>query len=140
MALLSSSDVPSDVVHQMDASICLEGYKLVNPSAAALDDVEILGQPVKASGANMVFVLDTDEANAIGVVVSKKKIDLAIAGVTDDKYAVLVRGPASLNQGGLPANDVEGDAFTIATLVTAYKALGDIAVKIAPSKEVTQTD
>ncbi len=123
--------------------------KLVNPNGAASGDLtgfNPVGQPVKASGANYVFVLATDEASAIGFVAFDKNINLAHGATSDDKYLIMIRGPLLIDKDALPANDValgggaNGTAFTIATLLTAYAALSPPIIKqveVTPTK--TQT-
>ena len=87
----------------------------------------------------MEFVQDGDEANAIGIVISKALLTVATAGVSTEQYAVLVRGPARLNQTKFPEDDCNGDSFTIATLATAYEGLGDINVVAESGVSFTQT-
>lgn len=100
------------------------GYKLVNPDATARAAQIILGQPVKASSTNMVFVKSTDEGNAIGLVLHNQPVALAISETTTLKYPVLLRGPALIDKDALPTADVAGTAFdTVAELVAAYAAL-----------------
>lgn len=116
--------------------------KLVNPSATALAGVYVTGQPVKASGANYVLVLATDEANAIGLVAHDKPINLGASATSDDLYLILRRGPALIDYDALPLKDTAdgggdaGTAFTIATLVTAYAALSP---PIIAQRELTPT-
>lgn len=102
---------------------CFVSAKLVNPVAAALESFMPLGQPVKASGANYVFVLDGDEAATIGLVLHDKPINLGASATSDDLYLILVRGPALVSFGDLPALDIEDDALTEATIRTALAAL-----------------
>jgi len=105
-----------------------------------MTDVEILGQPVKLNGTAMEFVLATDEANAEGIVYAKEKVTLTTAATSTKEYAVITRGPALINEDELPAADVAGTSFTVATLVTAYLGMsGDIAVKSSQDETETQT-
>jgi hypothetical protein len=46
---------------------CIVSAHVVNPNAAAYAAQNLVGQPVKASGANYVFVESTDEAAVIGL-------------------------------------------------------------------------
>lgn len=136
----TSTAVLSDILKHYDPDVCVEQFNLVNPIAGAISDFQVLGQPVKASGNNMVFVEDGDEANATGIVITKEKRDFTSSETTTDKYAILMRGPCVIVDDHLPANDINGDAFTIATLVTAYKtALAPIRVAETSPKTDTQT-
>jgi hypothetical protein len=122
---LSKGRTQGDIFrHVHHPSYCLVSAKLVNPDATARAAQSLLGQPVKASGANYVLVKSTDEAAAIGLVFSEGLIALGASEVTAKKYAILRRGPAVIDRDSLPANDVAGTAFdTVAELVTAYAAL-----------------
>lgn len=134
----SLGDVFQSLYHP---AYCVESYKLVNPIAAEVDLENPCGQPVKASGGNRVFVQDTDEANATGLLMWDKPISFTASQTTDFPYPILVRGPAVINQDSLPTTDINGDAFTIATLVTAYAALSPkIIVQREPTKTSTQSD
>lgn len=127
-------------------SYCCVSGKLVNPNGAASGNLvgfNPIGQPVKASGANFVFVLATDEANAIGIVAYDKPITLAFGATSELPYLILRRGPALIDKDALPLKDVAlgggsaGTAFTVATLVTAYAALSPpiiAQVEVTPTK------
>jgi hypothetical protein len=97
----------------------------------------VLGQPVKASGANWIPVLATDEANATGIIADDGIYDLpAAAAVSERSFTILKRGPALIGATSLPTNDLMGTAFTAATLVTALAALNP---PIIAQSEVTPT-
>jgi hypothetical protein len=122
---------------------------LVNPnstSAGDLNGFNPLGQPVKASGNNYVFVLATDEASTIGLVADQRLLNLLHSATSGERYLILRRGPAVIDYDAIPANDVAagggsaGTAFTVATIVTALAALSPpiIAVReLTPTKEQT---
>lgn len=131
----SLGDVFKWLVHP---GFCLVSAKLVNPLATALDLTDPVGQPLKASGANYVFVQDLDEANAIGLLYHDKPIALAGSATSEELYAILLRGPALIDKDALPLLDVNGTAFTVATLVTAYAAR-DIQAQSEPTKFLQQT-
>jgi hypothetical protein len=96
---------------------------LVNPDASARVGVNLLGQPVKASGNDFVLIKSSDEASAIGIVAEDLKVDLAISEVTLKKYLILRRGPALIDRDSLPVLDVAGGTLTPATIATALLAL-----------------
>ncbi len=129
------ADVVRWMVHQ---GFCIVSSKLVNPIASEIE-LNPVGQPVKVSGANHVFVQDGDEANATGLVMYDKKIIIRANATTDELYPILKRGPALIDEDALPSNDINGDAFTVSTLVTAYAAL-NIRVQQEPAKTSTQTN
>lgn len=110
-----------------------------NNSGSALSDEYVIFQPVKLSSGKWVPVLATDEANAGGLLLIPDLID-SLANNTDYgvKAPVLVKGPLIFNKNSLPAADVAGTSFTIATLVTALEAKGFVFVD-EPSTVETQT-
>ena len=118
----------------------LVSAKLVNPVAAAMTITSPAGLPVKASGANYVVVLATDEANALGLLYWDKPITIGASATSDLLYPFLIRGPALIDKDALPANDiaVSPAAYTIATLVTAYAARNIISMS-EPTKTSSQT-
>jgi hypothetical protein len=118
----------------------LVSAKLVNPVAAAITITDPCALPVKASGANYVIVLATDEANAIGLLYFDKPITLGISATSALLYPFLIRGPALIDKDALPANDVavSPGAYTNATLVTALAARNIIA-QSEPTKTSQQT-
>lgn len=114
--------------------------KLVNPVAVAKTGWNPIGQPVKASGANFVFVQDTDEANAIGIVLHDKPINLAASATSADRYLILRRGPALIDKEQIAGTDINGDALTKATIVTALAALSPPIIGLSePATSKTQT-
>lgn len=109
---------------------------LVNPVAVAKTGWNPIGQPVKASGANFVFVQDTDEAAAIGLVAHDKPINLGASATSADRYLILRRGPALYDKAVIAAADINGDALTASTIVTALAALSPPLIALT---EVTPT-
>lgn len=123
------------------AGYCLASTKLVNPIASAITLTNPLGQPLKVSGSNYVFVQDGDESNTTAILLHDKPIVLSSAGTTDELYPILVRGPALIDKDALPATDVNGDALTASTIVTALAGLSPKIIGLSePSKTSTQTD
>lgn len=110
-----------------------------NASGSTIADAYVLFQPVKLSGGKWVPVLATDEASATGLVLIQDLI-ASLATATDYavKAAILKKGPLVFNKDALPAADVTGTSFTIATLVTALEALGFTFVT-EPATVETQT-
>lgn len=122
-----------------------QGYNCIsgvfrNASGGTLTNVQILGQPVKASSTKFVPVLATDESSAIGIVMTDQKVTLANNTDLGNKVLILRRGPALINSDALPAADVAGTSFTVATLVTAYAALSPpIIAQTEPDTVETQS-
>jgi len=110
-----------DLVRNMyHPGYCLESATLVSPAGAvATPGVRLLGQPVKASGANYVLVLGGDIANAAGVVADDNLYDLPAAGGLIGPISILRRGPAQYGAAALPANDVLGTGITPAAFLSA---------------------
>lgn len=136
---VSSGKTLGDVVKSLyHPGFNLVSAKIVGAAGQASVDANLMGQPVKASGANYIFVLGADIANAIGILYSQEKITLAAAGVSERPYAILIRGPAQIDKDALPALDVVGVAIANAAFVTALAAR-DIVAMTEPTKVSTQT-
>lgn len=136
---LSSGKREGDIITYIQhPGINFVSGKLVGAAGQASVDANLIGQPVKASGANYIFVLAADIANAIGILASAERITLAAAAVTERPYKILLRGPAIVDKDALPAADVVGSAITNATFVTALAAR-DIQAQSEPTKVNTQT-
>ena len=118
----------------------LVSAKLVNPIASVITITSPAGLPVKASGANYVIVLATDEANALGLLYWQNPITLGASAVSDLLYPFLIRGPALIDKDALPTQDVAASpgTYTNATLVTALAARNIIAMS-EPTKTSQQT-
>lgn len=108
-------------------------------SAASLTESEVIGFPVKKVSGQWELLEATDEANAGGILIGGDAIESLGAGsTTTEKYPILVRGPAIVNQDEMPADDGLDVSFTIADLVTAYEGL-NIVSKSEPAVTETQT-
>lgn len=143
MPTISKGRTMGDVVrYVLHPGYCIVSAYVVNPNAAAYAAQNLVGQPVKASGANYVFVESTDEAAVIGLFMHDKPVALGVSETTTIKYPILVRGPALVDQDSLPVNDVAGVAFdTVAQLVTALAALDPPIIAVRqPVTESEQTD
>lgn len=100
-----------------------------------------LAQPIMVSGAHAgayKFVAAGSEASAKGLVL--RTDSLSVLNGASIVLVGLMRGPAIINKNTLPANDVNGNALTIATLVTALNGLNP-SIKANPelSNAVTQS-
>jgi len=138
MAVTTFGQVLSDILlYLLSPSFCYEeGTFKNNVAGLTMTDVVTLGLLVKKSGNYWVPVLATDEANAGGIIVSKKTVTLAENATT--KVTVLVRGPAIIAKAGLPTKDVASTNYTQATIVTALAALKvPIIAKDAPGETTT---
>ncbi len=85
------------------------------------------GFPVKKVGSQWTVVNAGDEANATGFFLGDDSFSipeaLANNAITAYKYMILFRGPVMFNQAMIPVNDLAGNPYTVATLVTAFLAL-----------------
>lgn len=109
-----------------------------NPSSSTdLSGFNPLGQPLKVVSTVYNFVLTTDEANTTALVAYDKNIVLAHGATSDDRYLILKRGPACIDQDALPVLDVDAATLVPATIATALAALDPpiIAVReLSPTK------
>lgn len=105
------------------------GYNYVeavikNSGSSNLLDARLLGQPMKKISTVWNFVLTTDEANTTGIFAHDKPMpSVAATATTVDRYLILVRGPALINQDALPVLDVNAATLVPATIATALAAL-----------------
>lgn len=113
-------------------SFC-RGEGNIKHGTLAIDEESMLGMPVKKVSGNWQPVLDGDEANVEALVLSHEALELAANTVSPKKYLVLERGPAVINEDAIPTTDIEGDSYTVSTIVTALNAL-DIRVVQEPEK------
>lgn len=116
------------VVAEGDPIITRESKTIAN--ATGSDVVLTAGYPMDDN----VPCLANGLATMDGILIQPVRIP---AGETRD-VAVLVRGPAAVNSGGLPTHDYAGTAITAATLKAAIAALG-IIVRDEPAAAFTQT-
>lgn len=121
--VLDNKKLGDEVLRDMFAAGYNLEYKKLHNSTSSEITVDLAGTPTKASGSNVQPVLDSDEANVTGIIVSTGKVTLAASAVSAVPYAVLVRGPAIISKSGIQANDVAGDALDVSALVTAIEAL-----------------
>lgn len=92
-------------------------------SALTIDDP--VGYPLISDGAGgFQLAVVGDEADVIALILQGPPIkDLAIAALTDEKYLVLTRGPAIVNEDAVELADGDGvGEFTLATIKTALEA------------------
>jgi len=115
-----------------------EGGTVKNAVAETVTPADPLGQPVKKVGAQWQFVAGADIANATGVLLHDKPLpELLQNDITAQKLLILVRGPATVHEDGLPANDVYGDAIVPADFKARLLALGITCIE-GPEKTSTQ--
>ena len=145
MATLTKKKVIGDLLKaEWDKGYCRVSTVLKNDTGAETAEVtDPVGYPIKMDGTDYVLCQATEEASCIGLVLEGPTIealDASKAEATDNKYAVLERGPARIAKDALPATDSEGASYTIATLVTALEALDvPIIVQVVPTKSSTQS-
>lgn len=112
--------------------------KIVNPSSTDIVGQLALGQPVKASGSDFVFVKAGDEAATIGLFADQRPINLDGSATSDDQFLILRRGPATVAKEAIPAKDMDagggddGTALTAATIVTALAGLSPPIIALDP--------
>lgn len=109
---------------------CTESGKLRWRGAAAIEAVHSVGLLVLAAvGGEYPIAVAGEEASVVGIVVTDKEVTEAIGNVTpqatDDKYTVVVRGPAIVDIDKLAdRDDPAGGSWDKAALATRLEALG----------------
>jgi len=134
MTTYLEKNVPGDlVVHMESLEYCTKTAQIRNTtgSTVTLGAGSIAGQPVKAGTGTADYNLAKagDEASVIGLILDGPtgQDDQEVIlnnGYSVYKWQVLVHPPVVINQTYLPALDVLAAAFTVASIVTALKALG----------------
>jgi len=104
---------------------------------------ELIGIPLKKASGQWQFAsaadLATPGSTVFGFLISGQPItELAADEITGSEYAILVQGPAFMNESEIPANDAYGDAIDAADYIAAARAL-PVPVKTLPSPETTVT-
>lgn len=101
-----------------------------------------LGLPVQSDGSGgYELVYAGSESSTIGLILWEAPVTFTTAVYTPYPLPILVRGPIVIDYSfGLPVNDPAGSAYTIATIITALKALSPPFVPLAePTLQTTQT-
>ena len=140
--------VPGDlIIYELNQLYTRESSQIQNDATTGgsgeitVTNRELLGQPVKLNGAVWEFAsaANVTAGTVDGVIVSGPEINaLSADELTSSPYAILARGPAVINEGKIPAEDVYGSAITAAEYITAVEAL-DIQTKPDPNTTSTQT-
>lgn len=125
----------------VEERFCFATYKIKNDSGAAIAQGGIVpGTPLNLVAGNMETIESTEEAEIDGIFIDERTVPaLAIAGLTEKEYRVLVRGPALVNKDAILAADYNGStAYDLDAIVTRLAAL-DIQVLAEPETVETQT-
>ena len=143
MPLETNTQVGADVLkREWDEMYSRVSTTLTNNTLATQTVADMVGMPVKLNGAVWELALNADVATIDGVVIDGPPINaLANAATTTEKYVVLMRGPAVINEDALQANDPAGTPWTTATLKTSLEGLSPpIKLINEPTKISTQTE
>ncbi len=139
---LAAGSMLGDLVRaEWHRGYCFVEAVVKNSGSANLLGTRLLGQPMKKISTVWNFVLTTDEANTTGILFYDKPFpSLAAAATSVDRYLILVRGPALIDQDALPVLDVNAATLVPATIATALAALKPPIIaqrELSPTK--TQT-
>lgn len=127
------------VIHLESSEYCTIGAFVKNPAGGTATIANPIGYPVKLVTTDWTLVLATDEANATAFIIKGDPfVALAAATNSPTKYQILKHPPAILCSDKIATTDARGAAFTVATLVTAFKALG-FEFRTNPAKTTTQS-
>ena len=116
------------LIHIESEQRCLISGQLTAPATPpflSLTDGNVTAYPLLV---NNVLAKAADAASVVAFVIWGRAVNDLAAGTDTDavpEYTILndFTG-AVLNEDAIPANDMEGNPFTIATIVTAIEALG----------------
>lgn len=115
-----------------------------NRTGSTVSKADVMGQPLRNDTSvtgDYMFVQSTAESYTTALCLSRRSFaQSTLANAGTFKTKALVRGPAIVDKVWIPAADVLGVAFTIATVVTALQALvPPILVNDEHVTTVTQT-
>jgi hypothetical protein len=127
MVLTSRTKVPGDLIPHIESlEYCTKTAIVRNPHSAEVTMNDIVGYPVIAgtNGADYNLAMAGDEADVVGLLMDVEPADEVIPAATNGtaKYQVLIHPPVNVNQDKIATLDVAGDAFTLATIITALEA------------------
>lgn len=133
MATITKNRSVSDFLLQHESTdYTVESAVIKNATGGAtVTDADLTGMPVVITPGSGVAELcevglaGFEETDANGLIVSNVRLSTLAATVsTTQKYAILLRGPATLVEQGLPAADHAGVTWdTLAEIITAFAAL-----------------
>lgn len=140
--VLTEKKTEGDVIrYELRNDYCRDKVEVYNRTNAAITISDPMCWPLIAdesvSGA-MQLAKAGDEASVIGLLIRTKPYS-AVADNAHSTERVLVRGPAIIDKTQLPTVDDDAAGFTLATIVTALKALG-IKSNAEPGVIATQTE
>lgn len=129
------------LIHCESLEYCTVPAIIRNNAATAVSIADILGQPLSAgtSSADYNLTVAGGEAGVIALLLDGPT-PLALAATTNSGkvYQVLKNPPAIINTAMIKLTDGAGAALTLATMVTALKAL-KFECRTEPVKITTQT-
>lgn len=141
-AVLTEKKTVGDVIrHEYREDFCRVAAAVYNRSGGALTIADPMCYPVLADGTvagAYKLAAAADAANVTGLLIRTKPYS-AVANNANSVERILVRGPAIIDKAQLPTVDYAAAAFTLATLVTALKALS-IIPNPEPGVVATQTE
>lgn len=114
----------------LSAEYCFEEFLLRNNEAVAVVDLDIAGVPVilDPDAGTAVLATAATLAGANGLCVTRGKLSIAAESNTENKVAILVRGPAVIYEEGLPVKDPYDTAYDLAVYETFLKAMSPLCV------------
>lgn len=129
------------VIHVESLEYCTVSAIIRNNAVTAVSIADIVGQPLVAgtSGADFNLMVAGGEANITGLIM-KGPVPLALAATTNSarSYQVLKNPPAIINVDMIKLTDGASAALTLATMVTALRAL-KFETRTEPIKQTVQT-
>lgn len=129
------------VVHYESHEYCFTGAKVKNVKAATSGDdgynlevTDPVGLPLKDNAGTWELIEAGNEADAEGLIVAGPTLEaLAPNASSANKYLIIKRPPAVINQDNIATDDPYGDAYTQADIRTALSAL-NFELRTNPTK------
>ena len=113
--------------YEMYDGYCRASVTVHNRTGSTITLADVMGQPVRNDTSvtgDYMFCQATAESYCTGLCLHRGGFNVAnLANLGTFKTKVLVRGPVIIDKTMLPATDVLGATFTIATIITALQGL-----------------
>ena len=145
MTVKTSRRVDGELIHrEFDPAFnrVSEAIKNTTGGVVNLARERFVGYPVKGNAGSRELALAADHASVTGVLLKSHHSSLSLAATTGEspeEMAILVRGPAVLNEEMLAATDYAGSTISRANFIARLLALNIVVKPEGPQQEVQST-
>jgi hypothetical protein len=122
--------------------VCREVVTIMNDDtsvAIALTEEELIGRPIKAESGGYSLVLDGEESEVVGFLISGPALSLAGSSSVSGKHVAITLGPCCINKDQIAEHDQFGDDLDADDLQTYALVLG-MRCAVEPEETSTQDE